>query len=222
MAPETVERSIEEVGIGFMFAPNFHPAMKYAVNPRKEIGVRTVFNILGPLTNPANAKAQLLGVYDESLTEPLAHVLKNLGVEKAMVVHGLDGLDEISTIGRTKITSLKHDEVSTSLVRPEDFGMRAATKDALGGSTPEENALTAFRILNDQNSRKNGDDPKRDIVLVNAAATIYLGGKAETVGDGLEAAMESIRSGSAYEKLLSLVKFSGGDMSRLEELEKHA
>lgn len=222
MTPDLVETSIEEVGIGFMFAPNFHPAMKYAVNPRREIGVRTVFNLLGPLTNPANAKAQLLGVYDELLTEPLARVLKNLGVEQAMVVHGLDGLDEISTVGRTKITSLKHGEVSTSLVCPEDFEIRSVTKGVLEGSTPEENVSIAFRILNDQHSSKGKDDPKRDIVLVNAAAAIYLGGKAETIIDGLEVARESIQSGSAYEKLRSLIKFSGGDLSKLEELEKHA
>ncbi len=220
MDPASVERSIEEVGIGFMFAPAFHPAMKYAIGPRREIGIRTVFNVLGPLTNPANAKAQLLGVYDEGLTEPMAHVLDGLGVERAMVVFGLDGLDEISTLGRTKIALLKDGIVSTSQICPEDLGVKTVEKKFLEGSTPEDSALITFKILNGHGA--NGDDPKRDIVLVNAAAAIYLGGKAETVKEGIQIARESIHCGSAYKKLRSLIKFSGGDMSRLEELEKHA
>jgi len=220
VGPALVEKSIEEIGIVFMFAPNFHLAMRYAINPRREIGIRTVFNLLGPLTNPANAKAQLLGVYSEQLTEPLAHVLDNLGVERAMLVHGLDGLDEISTIGQTKITLLSRGEISTSHVCPEYFGARTVEREALEGSTTEENALIAFRILNGQSrSGAREDDPKRDIVLVNAAAIIQIGGKAETAEEGMEAARESIRSGHAYEKLRFLIKFSGGDMSKLEELE---
>ena len=221
MTPSLVEKSIEEVGVGFMFAPTFHPAMKYAAGPRREIGIRTVFNLLGPLTNPADAKAQLLGVYAESLTEPLAHVLDRLGVEQAMVVHGLDGLDEISTIGKTKITLLRKGEISTSQLGPEDFGVRTVDKQALEGSTPEGNALMTYSILNGKGC-SDQNDPKNDIVLVNAAAAIYLGGKVGSIKDGMQIAAESIRSGSAYEKLKSLVKFSGGDMSKLEELEKYA
>jgi anthranilate phosphoribosyltransferase len=222
MSPTSVEKSIEEVGMGFMYAPAFHSAMRYAVTPRREIGIRTVFNILGPLTNPANAEAQLLGVYDERLTEPLAHVLYGLGVKKAMVVHGLDGLDEISTIGQTKITLLKDGKISTSRMCPEDFGIRTAEKKLLEGSTPEESASITFKILNRQRSKSLVEgDPKRDIVLANAAATIYLGDKAETIAGGMQVARESIQSGSAYEKLKAMVKFSGGDMSKLEELEKH-
>jgi len=219
MTPALVEKSIEEVGIGFMFAPSFHPAMRYAISPRREIGIRTVFNLLGPLTNPANAKAQLLGVYDENLTEPLAHVLDNLEVEQAMVVHGLDGLDEISTIGQTKITLLKNGEISTSRVSPEDLGLKTVEKRAIEGSTPEESASTTFKILNCRGSSVGKDNPKCDIVLVNAAAAIHVGSKAETIEEGMEAARESIQSGSAYKKLRSLIKFSGGDMSKLEELE---
>lgn len=222
MTPASVEKSIEEVGIGFMFAPTFHTAMRYANSPRREIGIRTVFNLLGPLTNPANAKAQLLGVYDENLTEPLAHVLDSLGAEHAMVVHGLDGLDEISTIGRTKITLLKNGEISTSQMCPEDLGVRTVERKFLEGSTPEGSASITFKILNGQGSNSTGkDDPKRDIVLVNAAAAIYLGDKAKTIEEGMQVARESIQCGYAYEKLRALVKFSGGDMSKLEELEKH-
>ena len=221
MDPAAVVKSIEKVGIGFMFAPTFHPAMRYALAPRREIGVRTVFNILGPLTNPANAKAQLLGVYDARLTEPLAHVLSNLGVERAMVVHGLDGLDEISTMGQTKITRLEYGEISTSIVCPEDFGMRTVEKGVLEGFTPEKNALMVYRILKPIGDYGTGKDSlKSDIVLMNAAAAIYLGDKARTMEEGIEIAKESIRSGSAYKKLRSLIMYSGGDMTKLEELEK--
>ena len=222
MAPDIVEKSIEEIGIGFMFAPNFHPAMKYAIGPRREIKIRTVFNLLGPLTNPANAKAQLLGVYGEYLTEPLAHVLDNLGVEQAMVIHGLDGLDEISTIGKTKITYLKQGEISTSYVNPEDFGVKTVDGKVLGGSSPEESASMTYRILNGHYSCVKGkEDPKLDIVLVNAAATIQVGGRAETIKEGMENARESIKSGYAYDKLKSLIRFSGGDLSKLEEMESY-
>ncbi|MBS7623547.1 anthranilate phosphoribosyltransferase, partial [Candidatus Bathyarchaeota archaeon] len=136
-----VEKAIEEVGIGFMFAPAFHPAMRHAVNPRREIGTRTVFNILGPLTNPANAATQLLGVYQESLTETLANVLLELGVEEAMVVHGLDGLDEFSTVGATKISWLRDGEVHSFTVEPEELGIMRARPESLRGGTPYENSI---------------------------------------------------------------------------------
>ena len=145
MNPEDVERAIEHVGIGFMFAPAFHPAMKYAVAARKEIGIRTVFNVLGPLTNPASADAQLLGVYDAKLVEPLAYVLKKLGCEEAMVVHGLDGLDEISTVGKTAIAWLREGEVASLETVPEDFGVKQTTADTLRVASPEESAETVFR-----------------------------------------------------------------------------
>jgi anthranilate phosphoribosyltransferase len=214
--PKAVEKAIEEAGIGFMFAPAFHPAMKYAIGPRRELGIRTVFNILGPLTNPADANAQLLGVYDRRLTEPLAHALNNLGCEEAMVVHGLDGLDEISTIGKTVISRLKEKEVTTIETVPKDFGVKLARPGDLKGTTPDESADITFKILN---GCCDINDPKTEIVLVNAVAGIIVGGKAEEFSYGMELARESIDSGAAYQKLESLVKTSNGDLSKLEELE---
>ena len=217
MKPEAVKEAIEQVGIGFMFAPAFHPAMKFAVVPRKEMGIRTVFNILGPLTNPACANAQLLGVYDAKLTAPMAQALRSLGVEEAMVVHGLNGMDEISTLGKTAISHLKNGEVSNFEVSPEYLGVNHAQLQELLGGTPEENAQTLVKILNGYWAHA---DAKTEIVLANSAAGLVVGGKAENLKEGLEVARESIRSGAAYEKLKALVKFSGGDASKLEELEK--
>lgn len=220
MEPAAVQKAIEQVGIGFIFAPAFHPAMKYAVAPRKEIGIRTVFNLLGPLTNPACATAQLLGVYNSKLTVPLAHALSSLGCEEAMVVHGVDGIDEISTVGKTVISHLKENQVTTTETSPKDFGVKQARIEALSGGTPEENALVLFKILSGNNSK---DDPKTEVVLVNSAAGIIVGKKADDFISGMNAARESIRSGSAYKKLKMLIKASGGDMTKLEELEnKHA
>jgi anthranilate phosphoribosyltransferase len=216
MEPGAVEKAIEQVGIGFMFAPAFHPAMKFAAGPRKEVGIRTVFNILGPLTNPAGANAQLIGVYDHTLTETLAQVLKNLGCEEAMVVHGLDGLDEISTVGKTTISWLKESEVKTIETVPKDFGVNLARASCIEGTTPDESAEITFKILN---GHCDIDDPKTEIVLVNGAAGIILGAKAENFFEGMELARESIDSGSAYKKLKALVKASNGDLSKLEELE---
>jgi anthranilate phosphoribosyltransferase len=217
LEPEAVEKTIEEVGIGFMFAPAFHPAMKYAIEPRREIGVRTVFNVLGPLTNPANANAQLLGVYEKTWLEPIAHVLKNLGCEEAMVVHGLDGLDEISTIGGTAIARLKNGKISLIEVKPQDFGVKQSRPEDIGGTTPDQSAEITYQILNESGETEN---PKRDIVLVNAAAGIMVGGKAEDFCHGVELAKESIDSGAAYKKLKALVKASGGNASRIEEMER--
>jgi anthranilate phosphoribosyltransferase len=216
MEPEAVENAIEKVGVGFMFAPAFHPAMKYAIGPRREVGIRTVFNVLGPLTNPADANAQLLGVYDRRLTEPLAYSLQNLGCEEAMVVHGLDGLDEISTIGKTAISWLRMSEVKTREMAPKDFGVKLAKTEDLKGTTPEESAEITFKILN---GYFDAGEPKREIVQVNGAAAIIVAGKAEDFGGGMELAQESIESGAAYKKLRELVKFSRGDLSKLEKLE---
>jgi anthranilate phosphoribosyltransferase len=218
MKPEEIKRSIEQVGVGFMFAPAFHPAMKYAVAPRKEVGIRTVFNILGPLTNPACASAHVLGVYDAKLTAPLAEALKRLGCEEAMVVHGLDGLDEVSTIGKTVISHLKADQVTTTKVNPKDFGVNKTNAKTLEGGTPEENAQTLYRILNGQCS----ENAKTDMVLVNSAAGLVVAGKAANFKAGMELSRESISSGCAYKKLKELIKTSGGDVSKLEELEKYA
>ena len=216
MTPEAVQRSVEQVGIGFMFAPAFHPAMKYAIGPRREIGVRTIFNVLGPLTNPACANAQVLGVYDRKLTGPLARALQRLGCEEAMVVHGLDGLDEISTVGKTAIAWLREDEVTTTETVPKDFGVKHARIEEIKGTTPEESAEVLFKILN---NHYPANDPRKEIVLVNSAAGIIVGGKAEDFNYGMELSRKSIDSGNAYKKLKALIKASAGNLSKLEELE---
>jgi anthranilate phosphoribosyltransferase len=203
LEPKGVERVIEEVGIGFMFAPAFHPAMKYAIGPRREIGIRTVFNILGPLTNPAGANAQVLGVYSEEWLQPLAHVLRELDCEEAMVVHGVDGLDEISTIGKTSIAWLRNEEVSLVEIAPKDFGFRTARPEEIGGTTPEESAEIAFSLLSDASDPM---DPRRDAVLLNAAAGIVVGAKADDLTGGIESARESIESGAACKKLKNVDK----------------
>ena len=213
LAPSEVERCIEEIGFGFMFAPVFHGAMKYATPVRREIGIRTVFNILGPLTNPANAQAQVLGVYDRDLTEVLANVLVGLGVKHAMVVHGLDGLDEISNLGKTQISEVKDGEVRTYKVEPEDFGFDSAKPDDIKGYDMEGNAILMIKLL------KGDDGPRRDVVLMNSAAAMIVGGKASDFREGVEVAGEVIDSGKAYEKLRALIKATGGDMSKLGALE---
>ncbi|MDP6613197.1 MAG: anthranilate phosphoribosyltransferase [Candidatus Hydrothermarchaeota archaeon] len=210
--PKEVQRCIEKAGIGFMFAPIFHKAMKYAIGPRKEIGVRTVFNVLGPLTNPANAQAQILGVFNAGLTSRLAGALGSLDVEKALVVHGLDGLDEISTFGSTQITELSPEGIRTYRVKPEEFGLRRASIGDLTGGDADYNAGVTIDLL--KNCVKG---PKRDVVALNAAAAIYVGGKAESIGEGISLAEESIDSGKAYLKLAMLVRETGGDLSKLGE-----
>jgi anthranilate phosphoribosyltransferase len=214
--PSSVERAIEQVGIGFMFAPNFHPAMKYAIGPRKEIGIRTVFNILGPLTNPAGADARLLGVYAPELAEPLSSVLGNIGCMEAMVVHGVGGLDEISTIGRTIIVWLKDGVTSKFETNPQSFGLKPASAGDVAGTDPEGSAVIAFKVLNELCGEH---DPKQDMVLANAAAAIVVGGKAEGLRGGMELARESLRSGAAYGKLRNLIKATGGSLSKVEEME---
>ncbi len=213
LEPQGVKRCIEEIGFGFMFAPVFHRAMKYATPVRREMGIRTVFNVLGPLTNPANAQAQILGVYDCELTEKLAGVLKGLGVKRAMVVHGLDGLDEISNLGRTQISELKDGEVRTYIVRPRDFGFNPAKPRDIRGYDREKNAGLMLKLLH------GGDGPRRDIVLMNSAAAMIVGGKASNFKEGVEIAKETIDSEGAYEKLVSLIEATSGDLSKLEALE---
>ncbi|MCW4020549.1 MAG: anthranilate phosphoribosyltransferase [Candidatus Bathyarchaeota archaeon] len=217
LEPQAVETVIEEVGIGFMFAPKFHPAMKYAIGPRRQIGIRTVFNILGPLTNPAGANAQLLGVYSEEWLEPLAYVLADLGCEEAMIVHGVDGLDEISITGKTAVAWLKNGEVRSIEVAPEDFGFRNAKLEEVCGTTPEKSAELTFELLNGTSRLENA---KKNMVLLNAAAGIVVGGKADDLAGGVELASEAIGSGAAYEKLKMMILASAGEPSRLEELER--
>lgn len=214
LSPLKVKELIEKVGVGFMFAPVFHPAMKHAIGPRRELGVRTVFNILGPLTNPANASAQLLGVYSPELTEPMAKTLQKLGVDEAMVVHGLDGLDEISTVGTTQVSWLMDGEVKTVLFNPRDFGVSKAPLGKLKGEGPEHSSEIVYKVLTGE-----AESQKTDVVLVNSVAGIKMAGLSDGFMDGLELARESIESGAAYNKLRKLVKCSGGDLTILEKYE---
>ncbi len=213
--PEVVKNTIEQVGLGFMFAPQFHPATRYASKPRRELGVRTVFNILGPLTNPAGANAQLVGVYEPRLVRVVAEVLRNLGCLDAMIVHGIDGLDEISIIGKTMVVRLCDGEITEFDLFPEDFKVAAIKAHELDGFDRCKNARLAFQIL-----RGNSKGAYVDAVLVNAAAAILVGGKADNFSCAMELARKSLESGSAYEKLKQLIRASEGDVSRLEELER--
>lgn len=205
LPPPRVEECIEKIGIGFMFAPIFHKAMKYVMPARKQLGIRTVFNILGPLTNPANAKGQVIGVYSEELTEKMAEVLKLVGLERAFVVHGLHGLDELSTLGKTKVSELRDGEVRTYHIKPEDFGVKRAKEGDLTGG----DAMQCAGILKDIVGGKETKETKakRDIVLLNAAAGIVVGKKADSLGEGLEIAKDSIDSGNALKKLNELIDF---------------
>jgi anthranilate phosphoribosyltransferase len=214
LEPKAVENIIEQVGVGFMFAPAFHPAMKYAAEPRREIGIRTVFNLLGPLTNPACANAQLLGVYDPKVAVSMASALAKLGCKEAMIVHGLDGLDEISTVGKTLIVHLKDGNIIKKETFPSDFGVKKAAVTDLQLSASDESAEILFRILSGK-----VNDAKAEIVLVNSAAGIIVGGKALDFLEAMEVARESIKSGAALAKLKELVRASDGSLQRLEELE---
>ncbi len=195
VGPSVVEKCLKETGIAFFFAPLWHKSMKYAIGPRREIGIRTVFNILGPLTNPAGAQYQLLGVYDGKLTNSLAKVLKNLGSKKAMVVHGLDGMDEITITDKTKVSEVKNGQVIDYELDPKDFGFFLAGKKDLCGGSSEENAKLILGIL------KGEKGPARDIILLNAGAAIYVYGKADNLAEGIKLAAQSIDTGAALEKL---------------------
>ena len=201
-APEKVGECIDEVGIGFLFAIALHGAMKHAVGPRRELATRTVFNILGPLTNPAGAKRQLLGVFDGALTEALAGVLRELGSERALVVHGSDGLDEITLTGPTQVSELRDGLVSTRQIHPGDFGLQTVSAEALKGGDADCNARILRGVLDGE------EGPQRDVVLLNAAAAIVVGGLAEDIIAGLEVAQESIDSGKARQALDRLVEVS--------------
>jgi len=199
---EGVRRCIEEVGIGFMFAPLFHPAMKYAAAPRREIGIRTVFNLIGPLTNPAGAKAQVVGVADGAMAEKITMALEGLGCRHALVVHGESGLDEIAINGRTLVYELKDGEIESYYISPGDFGLPEASLDSIRGGTAAENAAILRNIL----SGNRG--PQRDVVLMNAAAVLLAGDRVENLGQGFKLAEEVIDSGRAMQKLEQLVAFS--------------
>lgn len=202
LSPEKCVELLEKAGICFFFAQKYHTSMKYVGPIRKELGIRTVFNILGPLTNPASPSMQLLGVYDKSLVEPLARVLTNLGVKKGMVVYGLDKLDEISASSPTFICELNEGEYKTYTIAPEDFGLTACKKEDLVGGTPEENAAITLSIL------KGEKGPRRNAVLLNAGAALYIGGKAESLADGVALAGKLIDDGSALAALEAFIKES--------------
>jgi anthranilate phosphoribosyltransferase len=203
-SPEIVSRCLDEVGIGFLFAPLLHGAMKHAIGPRRELGTRTVFNVLGPLTNPAGARRQLVGVYAAGLTEILAGVLRELNTERAFVVHGSDGLDEITVTGPTQVTALRDGAVTTTTVEPRDFGLTIAPGEALKGGTAQENAAILTAVLEGESG------PRREVVLLNAAAAIVAGGRADALAEGLERASESIDSGAALQALQQLRRASQG------------
>jgi len=200
LPPEKVSECIKTIGIGFMFAPSLHPAMKYAMGARKALGTRTVFNILGPLCNPAGVDRQLMGIFEGSLTDKVAKVLQKLGSKHAMVVHGYEGLDEVSTTASTKISHLKMDNtIESTAISPSDFGFEKATLDDLKGGEPEENAVIIKNILDRTDKGK-----KADIVILNAAAGILIGSKAENWEGGIQMARESVNSGAALDKLNQL------------------
>ena len=202
LSPEMVRESILETGIGFIYAPAFHSAMKYAIKPRKDLGGRTIFNILGPLSNPARVTSQVIGVYDEKLTEILAQVLKNLGCKKAFVVSGYDKLDEITIADKTKVTELKDGNIKTYYVTPEEFGIKRSGLEEIKGGAAKENAEITLSIL------KGERGAGRDIVLLNAAAALVVASKAKDFKEGIKKAASSIDSGKAIEKLKELIGFT--------------
>ena len=202
LTPSKVARCVDEIGIGFLYAPLLHTAMKHVMAARREMGVRTVFNMLGPLTNPAGANAQVIGVYSAALTEPLARVLAELGTVRAFVVHGADSLDEISNTGESRVSEVREGMARTFTVRPEDFGMERASINDLRGGDREENARIIRAILDGE------PGPRRDIVLMNAAAALVVGLKARDLKEGVALAARSIDAGKARAKLDDLIGFS--------------
>ena len=201
-SPDKCVELLNKVGMCFFFAQKYHTSMKYVGPIRKELGFRTVFNILGPLTNPGSPAMQLLGVYDEYLVEPLAQVLVSLGVKRGMVVYGMDKLDEISMSAPTKVCEIKDGWFRTTVISPEDFGCERCTKEDLKGGTPEENTKIVRDILGGQKGNK------RNAVLMNAGASLYIGGKADSMKEGIELAAEIIDSGKALETLDKLIEVS--------------
>ena len=203
--PDKCRELLEKVGFCFIFAQKYHSSMKYVGPIRKELGIRTVFNILGPLTNPSYPEYMLLGVYDERLVNPLAQVLMSLGVRRGMVVYGTDHLDEISVSAPTKICEFRDGYYRDLVIRPEDFGLKTASREEIVGGTPEENAQTTRDILAGKIT-----GAKRDIVLMNAGAGLFVAGKAESIGDGVRLAAELIDSGKALAKIGEMVEVSNG------------
>lgn len=212
MDPARVKDSIEQVGIGFMFAPTFHPAMKQVGPVRKELAIRTIFNLMGPLMNPAGADSQLLGVYSSSLTSKVAQALQKLGSREAIVVHALEGMDEISVTGITQVSWLREGKVASREYAPGDFAIAISSVRPAGISSPEESAKVTLDIL----SGKEKDAARLEMVIVNAAAAIVLSGLAGTFAEAVPMARQSIESGAAQSKLEGLIRMSGGSIERLE------
>ena len=202
LPPQKTQDCINEIGLGFMFAPIYHSAMKYAITARKEVGIKTIFNLLGPLTNPASVKRQLTGVFSEFWLEPIAQVLKKLGSEQAMIVHSEDGMDEISISAATKIVELKNGKISSSIISPEDFGFKRSDIKTIQVKDAQQSLALIMDVLN------NNESAAKDVVCLNAGATIYVAGKAETIFEGVQQAQESIANGSALAKLNQLIKFT--------------
>lgn len=196
-----VAQAVDSIGIGFMFAPNHHSAMKHAAPVRRELGVRTLFNLLGPLTNPAGARRQVMGVFDRALTGKLAHVLQQLGSEHVLVVHGADGMDEISFSGDTYVAELKHGKISEYLINPRQFGMALHAAESIRVQNAEESKNMIMAVLAGQHG------PARDIVLLNAGAAIYVAGQSPSLLDGIAKAAQTIDDGSALSKLQQLARF---------------
>jgi len=200
--PEVVEEAVQQIGIGFLFAPLYHSAMRFAAKPRKEVGLRSIFNMLGPLTNPAAANCQLVGVYAPELTEMFAEALRLLGTQRAFVVHGHDGLDEISVCAPTRVSELMDDRVRTYDIYPEQYFVQLADPAAMAGGQPDENADITRRILQGETG------PRRDVVLINAAAALVAAGKAPDIKGGIQLAAEAIDAGRATAKLAALVEYT--------------
>lgn len=203
LSPQQIGECLNTTGIAFLFAQALHPAMKYAAGPRRELGVRTVFNILGPLSNPAGAKYQLLGVFDSGLTDLMASVLKELGSKRAYVVHGMAGLDEISLEGETKITELSNNEIKTYFVTPEEYGLRSGKIDEIKGGSAEDNAETMNKLF-----EGNLSGPINDIVLLNSSFALLAYGTVSGVDEGLKKAEESLIKGYAADKLKQLTELT--------------
>ena len=201
-APAVVERSLETVGIAFFFAPTFHPSMRHAAPVRRELAVRTAFNLLGPLTNPAATRRQLVGVPHAELTELIARSLLMLGSERAWVVHGADGIDEMSTTGHTKVSECRNGAVSTFYVHPSDFGLPKAVRADLQGGDAAANAAILLAVIGGERG------PRRDVVLLNAGASLFVGGKASSVREGIERAAQAVDSGAATTKLHAMITAS--------------
>ena len=210
LSPEQMGNCLDEVGIAFLYAPVLHQAMKHAAGPRREVGVRSVFNLLGPLTNPAGARRQLMGVYAPELAEVMANVLRLLGAQRALVVHGSDGSDELTLAGSTLVYELKDEQVRCLNISPESVGLSRAAPETLLGGNPEENAQFVRKVLMGETG------PHRDVSVLNAGAALYVGGLADDLTEGVQRAQAAIDSGAALGKLKALQQFTGGGKHALK------